>query len=74
MEVAPVGGTGWRLKQAIPWFQVRARFRAGIKGVEIDAVVLQRAPQPLNEDVVQPAATTIHADAAARGLEETGIA
>ena len=35
---------------------------AGLEGIEVDAFVFQRSPQPLDEDVVHPAATTIHRD------------
>jgi hypothetical protein len=33
---------------------------AALKGIEEDAFVFQRSPQPFNEDVVHPAATTVH--------------
>src|SRR5271154_452035 len=35
---------------------------AGLEGIEVDTFVFQRSPQPLDEDVVHPAATTIHRD------------
>ncbi len=36
---------------------------AGLEGIEVDAFVFQRSPQPLDEDVVHPAATAVHRDA-----------
>ncbi len=33
------------------------------EGMQVDALVLQRAPQPFNEDVVEEAAASIHRDA-----------
>ena len=36
---------------------------AGLEGIEVDAFVFQRAPQPLDEDVIHPTATTVHRDA-----------
>jgi hypothetical protein len=35
----------------------------GLEGMEVDALVLQGAPEPLDEDIVHPAAPTILADA-----------
>jgi len=40
-----------------------AQLRAGLEGVEIDALVFERSPQPLDEHVVHPAASAVHADA-----------
>lgn len=34
--------------------------RAGLEGVEIDALVFERAPEPLDEHVIEPAAATVH--------------
>src|SRR3712207_7234556 len=39
------------------------QLRAGLEGVQVDALVLQAAPQPLDEHVVQPAAAAVHGDA-----------
>ena len=39
------------------------QLRSGLEGVEIDALVLQGAPEPLDEDIVHPPASAIHADA-----------
>ena len=41
---------------------------AGV-GPEIDFLVFDRAPQPLDEDVVAPGALAVHADGDARVLE-----
>ena len=38
------------------------RLAAGLKGMQVDALVFERAPQPLNEDVVHPAALAVHRD------------
>jgi hypothetical protein len=40
-----------------------SRFAAGLEGVEEDAFVFEAAPQPLDEDVVHPAAAPVHGDA-----------
>jgi hypothetical protein len=45
---------------------------AGLEGIEEDALVFQRPPQPLDEDVVHPAATAIHRDADAGVLQRGG--
>ena len=36
--------------------------RAGLKRMQIHALVFQRPPQPLNEHVIHPAAPPVHAD------------
>ena len=33
-----------------------------LERVQVDAFVLQRPPEPLNEDIVHPAAASVHAD------------
>lgn len=38
-------------------------------GFEVHLLVLERAPQPLGEDVVEPAATPVHRDADIGSLE-----
>lgn len=45
---------------------------AGLEGIEVDALIFQRSPQPLNEDVVHPAALTIHRDADVGILQGVG--
>src|SRR3954453_2672016 len=40
-----------------------ARLAHAVIGPQIDLLVLHRAPEPLNKDVVPPGATAIHADA-----------
>jgi hypothetical protein len=45
---------------------------ASLEGIEVDAFVFQRAPQPLDKDVVHPAATTIHRDADVGTLQGVG--
>ena len=45
---------------------------AGFEGIEVDAFVFQRSPQPFDEDVIHPAATTIHRDADVGILQDVG--
>ena len=45
---------------------------ARLEGIEEDALVFEGSPQPLDEDVVHPAATAVHGDANAGGLERVG--
>jgi hypothetical protein len=40
--------------------------------VQIDCLVFERAPQPLDEDVVHAAAPAIHGDRNLRRVEQTG--
>ena len=37
-------------------------FRAGLAGVQVDAFVFQRPPEPLYHPVVDPAAASVHRD------------
>ncbi len=46
-----------------------AQFSAGFESMQIYAFIFQRTPQPLNENVVHPAAAPIHADPDALGLQ-----
>lgn len=39
------------------------QFRAGLKGMEIDAFVFERPPQALDEHVIEPTSAPVHADA-----------
>src|SRR5271167_2799138 len=40
----------------------RARLGSGVVGPEIHLLVLDAAPQPLDEDIVPPGALAVHAD------------
>ena len=40
--------------------------------LQIDLLVLQRSPQPLDEDVVQPTAAAVHRDSHAGSLQDRG--
>ena len=47
----------------------------GVVRMQIDLLVLDRAPEPLDEDVVTPAAASVHADpncVLAQDIEEVG--
>ncbi len=46
------------------------RFGGGLEGLEIDALVLQRAPQSLDENVVHPASLAVHGDPHAGVLQD----
>ena len=46
-----------------PAAEASPQIRAGLEGMEIDALILQRAPEPLDEDIVHPPAPAVHADA-----------
>ena len=53
------------------------QFGTGLEGMEVDALVLQGSPEPLDEDVVHPPAPAVHADthlgvAQHAGERETG--
>ena len=50
------------IDHAASW-SVSAGGASPASGLEIDAFILQRAPQPLDEHIVHPAASTIHAEA-----------
>lgn len=50
VELHPVADTG-------------ACVRSGLRGMQIDALILLGSPQPLNEDVVQIATLAVHRDA-----------
>jgi hypothetical protein len=45
---------------------------AGLEGIEEDVFVFERSPQPLDEDVVHPAAATVHRDADVGLLQGVG--
>ena len=48
---------------ADPTFDPGFCLTAGLEGIEEDAFVFERSPQPLDEDVVHPAAAAVHRDA-----------
>lgn len=45
-----------------PPAQAFPKLRAGLKGLKIDALVFQAAPEALDEDAVHPAALAVYAD------------
>ncbi len=49
--------------------QPGSRFRDAVVGPEIHLLVLDGLPQPVDEDVVAPAALTVHRDLDVMGLE-----
>jgi len=51
------------------WKDAPAAFGPGFVGVEVDGLVLQRAPQTLDDDVVAPPAAAVHGDAHVSLLE-----
>src|SRR3546814_8960883 len=53
-----------------PPAEASPELRVGLEGVEIGAFIFQRPPEPLNEDIVHPAAPAIHADAHVGRSEE----
>src|SRR3569833_3487104 len=59
---------------ADPPSQSGTQFRSGLECVQIDALILQAAPEPLDEYVVHPAPTAVHRDAYTRFLQHTGAA
>lgn len=46
-----------------PFSDARLGLRASFPGVQVDALVFREAPEPLDEDVVEKAAFSIHRDA-----------
>ena len=44
-----------------PSAKAGTQFRAGLERVQIDAFVLYRPPEPLDEDIVHPAFPAVHA-------------
>ena len=49
-----------------------ARFAGAVIGPEVDLLVFDRAPPPLDKHVVQPSAAAVHADRDGLRQEETG--
>ena len=52
-----------------PGTEAVAGLASRLEGVEEDAFVFEAAPQPLNEDIVHPAAAAVHGDADAGVLQ-----
>ena len=46
--------------------------RAGLPGVQVDAFILERPPQALDEDVVEAAALAVHRDPGSNPLQPVG--
>ena len=79
MEVYLVGRLGPQARMralAVVELEVAAdfgsRFGDRLVGVQIDMLVFERAPQPLDEDIVGPATLAIHADLDAFFFEPSG--
>ena len=51
------------MSAANPGTDTAARLAAGLEGIEEVAFVFEAAPQPLDEDIVHPAAAPVHGDA-----------
>ncbi len=54
-----------------PPLQSGAQFRACLECVQVDAFVLQTAPEPLDEHVVHPLPTPVHRNPRTRCLQHT---
>ena len=57
---------------ADPPAETGAQLGAGLEGVQVDAFVLQRSPEPLDEDVVHPPAAPVHADLHVGAAQDVG--
>ena len=55
-----------------PSAKAGTQFRSGLEGVQIDAFVLHRPPEPLDEDIVHPASPSVHADLDLSCAQHTG--
>lgn len=55
-----------------PFPDRRFRLRSGLPGMQVNALVFQGAPQPLDEDVVEETALPIHRYAHVRSAEPIG--
>ena len=71
IEGDPLAGADARLETIGPRIQPSAGPRTG-SGLQVDLFVLQAAPQPFDENVVQPAPTAIHADPHSGGFQLVG--
>ena len=56
------GVRAFRVVIGQPLFDTSLCVRASFKGVQIDALILQRPPEALNHSIVDPAAFSVHAD------------
>lgn len=61
-----------RVVELDPLSQTLANLAAGLVGVQIDALVFDRTPQPLDHDVVPPTTLAVHGDADLGVLEHLG--
>jgi len=52
-------------------FQRRSGFRNRAVSVQVHLIVFDRFPQPLDEDVIPPAASAVHADFDVAALQNT---
>ena len=55
-----------------PFINALANLTATVKNMQIDAFIFKAAPQPFDEDIVDPAAFSVHGDADTRLFEEIG--
>ena len=62
LTVVPIEVTG----------QLAPGVAAIVKSMQVDALVLDRAPQPFNEDVVPVTALAVHADAYVMSFQDIG--
>jgi len=57
---------------ADPFCERGPQFQASLERMQIDALVLQAAPQPLDEHIVHPPAAAVHRDPYPRRLQHAG--
>jgi len=57
---------------ANPLREPGAQLRTGLEGMQVDALIFQAAPEPLDEHVVHPAPAPVHRDANACLLQNAG--
>jgi hypothetical protein len=60
------------VKEAKVGLQSRSQIRKAVVGVQVDMLVLYRAPEALDKDVVHPSSFAIHADLDAVCLQDAG--
>lgn len=53
-----------------PSADAKPGLRSGLEGMEIDALILQRAPKPLDKNIVKPASASVHGQADAGVTQE----
>lgn len=56
-----------------PFPDGRLRFRTGLPGMQVDTLVFQGAPQPIDENIVDEPAFPIHRDSHAGSAEPVGL-